>query len=235
MKIVTWNCNCALRTKTAELDELDADVIVAQECEDPARSSKEFLEWAADYQWIGDNKDKGLGVFAKKSAVLQRLDWSDDGLQLFLPCRVNDKINLVAVWTKKKGSQPAFRYIGQLWRYLQLHKDRMDSAPTIICGDFNSNSIWDRKRKIGNHSDVVSELANIGIHSIYHDQTREKQGHESQPTYYMYRNIEKPYHIDYVFASEELMHSKNTEVEVGRPEKWLNRSDHVPIMVEITI
>jgi exonuclease III len=234
MKIVTWNCNCALRTKTAELDEFDADVIVAQECEDPARSSKEFLEWAADYQWIGDNKHKGLGVFAKKSAVLQRLDWSDNGLQLFLPCRVNDKVNLVAVWTKR-GSRPAFRYIGQLWQYLQLHKDKMDSAPTIICGDFNSNSIWDRKRKTGKHSDVVSELANIGIHSLYHDQTREKQGHECKPTMYMYRNIEKPYHIDYVFASEELMHSKNTEVEVGRPENWLNHSDHMPIMVKITI
>ena len=106
LKIVTWNCNCALRTKTTELDELDADVIVAQECEDPAQSSEEFLAWAADYHWIGDNKHKGLGVFAKKSAVLQRLDWPDNGLQSFLPCRVNDKVNLIAVWTKK-GSTPA--------------------------------------------------------------------------------------------------------------------------------
>lgn len=123
MKIVSWNCNGAFREKYAAIDQLKVDIAVIQECEDPSQSTNAFRKWAGDYLWYGRSKNKGIGVFSRTSCSISRLDWEDNSLQLFLPCRVNDQFSLLAAWTKYANS-PNFRYIGQLWKYLQLHKLR---------------------------------------------------------------------------------------------------------------
>lgn len=50
MKIITWNCNGALRKKFESLLDFDADLIIVQECENPAESKdKKYLDWAENY------------------------------------------------------------------------------------------------------------------------------------------------------------------------------------------
>lgn len=120
MKIVTWNCNGAFRKKYQEIENLGADIYAIQECENPENAKGEYENWASSYIWHGENKHKGLGIFAHNGIDIQRLNWQDNGLQLFLPVRINNQFNLVAVWTKRANS-PTFRYIGQLWKYLELH------------------------------------------------------------------------------------------------------------------
>jgi len=247
MKIVTWNCNGALRKKTQEADLLNADILVIQECEDPEQSTLDYRAWAGSYLWAGKSKNKGIGIFAKNGHKLTKLDWNGSykikglksshpslywntkDLELFLPCKVNDELNLIAVWTKAAKS-PNFGYMGQFWKFLQIHRNELGRNKTIILGDFNSNSKWDEPDRWWSHSDVIQELKSLDIESLYHYQFTELQGKEKKPTFYMHRHIEKPYHIDYIFISKDLI--QESHLQIGQLD-WLKISDHLPLISNI--
>lgn len=234
MKIVTWNCNGAFRKKFEHILDFKADIYIVQECENPLESVlKEYQEWAKNHLWIGDGKNKGIGIFAKPEIELKKLDWSnkfeDHNVKHFLPCKINQEFDLLAVWTHRNNS-PNFGYIGQFWKYLQINKDKLNSI--IIAGDFNSNTIWDEWDRWWNHSDVVNELKDLGIESFYHIFNGEQQGKESNPTFYFQKKIERPYHIDYIFGSK-IFSDKLENIEIGKAQKWLKVSDHMPVCCEI--
>ena len=96
----------------------------------------------------------------------------------------------------------------------------------IIAGDWNSNKIWDYKREIGNHSDVVKHLAGKNIHSAYHTFFNEEHGAETRPTFYMNRNRLKPYHIDYCFVSDKFIVESVEVVDA-------DCSDHSPVKINL--
>jgi exonuclease III len=232
MKIVTWNCNGAFRNKFQKIVKVEADIYVIQECENPEHSKEEYGKWGKNHLWVGESKHKGLGIFASSSIKLHRLNWESNGLQFFLPVSVNSQFNLVGVWTKYANS-PTFRYIGQLWKYLALHKDKMVASPTVLCGDLNSNKIWDVWDCWWNHSDVVRELHDINMVSLYHAVTGEEQGAESTPTFFQQRNLRKPYHTDYAFSSRDMCNIQSAAVSVGHHTEWLEFSDHMPLTFTI--
>jgi len=231
MRIVSWNCNGAFRKKLAHLRSFDADVHVIQECEDPEQSTcPDYKAWASNYLWVGANKNKGLGIFARPEIVLAPLDLDAGTLESFIPCTLNGHFVLWAVWTRQANS-PTFRYIGQLWKYLQKHKATLSGKDAFVIGDFNSNVCWDAWDRWWNHSDVVRELEELEIHSLYHAIKNEAQGSESNPTFYMHRKRERPFHIDYAFLSKKYLPS--ALLEVGNPSIWLEHSDHMPLFVQI--
>ena len=140
---------------------------------------------------------------------------------------------LFAIWannTQDKNNQ----YIEQVWKAINHYDEILNNETTILTGDFNSNKIWDRKHRIGNHSEVVDRLANKNIFSIYHKHYNEEQGKETKPTFYLQRNKNKPYHIDYCFASESLI-EKFKEIEIGTYENWIEYSDHSPLFVKFEL
>jgi len=145
-----------------------------------------------------------------------------------LPCKINNDFDIVAVWTHRNNS-PNFGYIGQLWKYLQVNKEKLNT--TIIAGDFNSNAIWYEWDRWWNHSDVVNELKEVGIESFYHKFSGEHQGKETKPTLYFQRKQERPYHIDYVFGAQRFFDGLKN-IEIGHADKWLEISDHMPIICE---
>lgn len=232
MRIVSWNCNGALRKKYHLLDQIRADIYVIQECENPATSNDhDYQSWSDNYLWTGTSKNKGIGVFAREGIKLNLIDWSNSyqghEVRNFLSCRVNDSFDLLAVWLHQNNS-PNFGYIGQFWKYLQINKEKMTN--TIIAGDFNSNVRWDQWDRWWNHSDVVRELNEIGIVSLYHRYFNEIQGRESKPTFYLHRSLVKPYHIDYCFAPKR-MADKLTSLLVETFDDWIQVSDHVPMVI----
>lgn len=231
MRLVTWNCNGALRRKFLHLDALDADILVVQECEDPAQSSEDYQLWASDYAWVGYGKNKGIGIFPRRGQSLERLDWPDGGFELFLPVRIAGAIDVLGVWTQQATPASA-SYIGQFWHYLQLHRSAL-GRNAIIAGDFNSNAIWDLPRRTWNHSDCVRELKELGFRSLYHHVLNEEQGQETYPTFYLHRHETKPYHLDFVFAHEDRGDTIVSSLQVGWPSDWLTLSDHMPIVVDL--
>lgn len=233
MKIISWNCNGAFRKKFDKISDLGADIYVIQECEDPAQTSDlEYKDWSKNHLWIGDSKNKGLGIFAKPDIKLQLLDWSnkfrDHSVKYFLPCSVNDNFQLLGVWTHRNDS-PNFGYMGQFWKYLQTNLEYFENP--IIAGDFNSNAIWDQWDRWWNHSDVVEILKQNEIESIYHIISGEEQGCEKTPTFWLQKNVGKPYHIDYFFLSKEFQKPKKFHIE--EREGWIEFSDHVPLILDI--
>lgn len=231
MRIVTWNCNGAFRRKLSGIDALNADILIVQECENPDTSDAAYRSWAGQHLWAGSNRNKGLGVFARSGQALAPLQWAAGDLQQFMAVRIDDKIDLLAVWTKP-AVDSKFDYIGQFWRYLQLHKTRLQEN-LLICGDFNSNSIWDKRGRDWNHSRCVEELADCGFDSLYHLTRNERQGQETSPTFFLHRNTAKPYHIDYVFAHRARIANAQVRVAIGEPDEWLQFSDHMPLVIDI--
>ena len=221
MKIVSWNCRGAFREKFSVIQEENADIYVVQECENPQKYQKQFSEFLSNYVWYGENDNKGLGVFARSDIKIELNDWPFYCLRHFISMKINDSFDLVGVW----ASPP---YIEEYYIYQSINLDKYDEK-TLIIGDFNSNAIWDKDHGKRNHSAAVAELKSKNLISAYHHVTGEEQGNETQSTFYLHKNKNKKYHIDYCFLNPD----KIKEFQILNSEKWLQYSDHLPIRVVI--
>ena len=161
-----------------------------------------------------------MGTFAKNDIKIKSNNWNSYGLECYEFVKVNNKFDLIGVWA-------CDNYIEDYYVYQEIYKNNFNSN-TIIIGDFNSNSIWDEKYNKRNHSDVVSNLKEIGLESIYYYKINEIQGEETIATFYMYKQLEKPYYIDYCFMNPDLVESFEILDEI-----WLKHSDHIPLVLKI--
>ena len=225
MKIVSWNANCKFREKYTEIAKLGADIYVIQECENPETSkSEEYRDFVKNGFWIGDIPFKGLMVFSPNPEInLELLNWSTQDYRFFLPIRVNDRFTLVGSW----ACNP---YIQEFTDFLHTAKEHIDKG-SIILGDLNSNVIFDKDNyKTGKtHSKIVEDFLEIGLEDIYHFKSGDEQGKEKVPTFYLYRHLDKPYHIDHCFAAPEVV----KKMTIHARWQWLTLSDHLPIEIEL--
>jgi endonuclease/exonuclease/phosphatase family metal-dependent hydrolase len=177
--------------------------------------------------WVGDTKNKGLGVFSKKR--IEKIDIDDNHhdrkLKHFIAFTDHYDQKYIAVWTHKNNCA-AFQYIGQF--YLLIEKNHELINNSIIVGDFNSNSIWDEWDRWWNHSDIVKILANRGIYCVYHEINEEKQGKESQPTFFHRKDLKKSYHIDYIFSPKNLI-DRTIGFKIVRKDNSTEFSDHLAL------
>lgn len=198
-----------------------ADIYVIQECENPETSSdKYYREFAENSIWIGDRNNKGLGVFASSGIKLEKLSWSAGCLKHFLPVRVDDKFNLLAVW-----AQPS--HIEDYFIYQSLNINNFDKR-TIIMGDFSTNVSFDKKHRERTHMSVVQSLENIGLYSVYHKVYNENLGQETKPTCYLRKNLDIGYHFSYCFADFSVVKS----FEILCDETRIKYSAHNPLVLE---
>lgn len=227
----------AFRKKADLILAYKPDIIVIPECEQPEKFkfSSDNL-YPEDVIWHGTNLNKGLGVLSYSNYRFELLDCHNPDFKNILPIAVSGgslDFTLFAVWANNPEDKDG-QYVTQVWKALNYYQDLLSEKPSILVGDFNSNTIWDKPRRVGNHSTVVEKLETLKIFSTYHKFHNQVQGKEQHPTLYFYRHQDKPYHLDYCFASDVFMDVLEN-VEVGTYEKWKDYSDHKPIIVDFAI
>jgi exonuclease III len=224
----------AFRKKADIILAYQPDILIVPECE-----CIEKLIFGADTQkpgdvlWFGSNKHKGLAILAYNNLKLTLLDGHNPDLRMVVPISVTGggfDFTLFAVWANNPND-PEGQYVEQVWKAVHYYDGLLLPKRTVLAGDFNSNTIWDRNHRAGNHSNVVKYLEERGICSAYHLHHKQVQGTERHPTFYLYRNPNKPYHLDYCFISADIGRQLQT-VEIGDHASWAKYSDHVPLIIE---
>jgi exonuclease III len=222
----------AFRKKAPHILALQPDILIVPECEHTDKIKfKAELPAPSDMLWYGNNAHKGVGVFAFNGFKITLLEAHNPDFRYVLPlCIENERhrFTVFAIWTNNPNDSDG-AYITQVWKAIQYYQNLLNLTNTILIGDFNSNTIWDEPNRKGNHSDMVQKLAEKGIRSAYHEYFEQTQGQEAHSTFFMFRHKDRPFHIDYCFASSDLMQVL-AKVEVGAFEDWRAHSDHVPLI-----
>jgi exonuclease III len=222
----------AFRKKYEKILPYNPDLLIVPECEHPGKFTDDFY---SNVLWTGDNKNKGLGVFSFNDIEISLHESYCEEYRYVLPIKMTNPkaTNLIAIWSQNNKEDPKRRYIGEVWKSLNYYKDMLKST-VIIAGDFNWNVIWDRKPDYplyGTLTNVIHFLKQLEIHSVYHKSANISFGHEKEPTLYFRKNRKTPYHIDYVFASTDIINCTK-EFSIGKYDDWIALSDHMPLMAE---
>ena len=236
MKVVVWNCNMAFRKKAELLLPYEPDILIIPECENPDKLKFPTTNKAlTGIVWYGDNPNKGLGVFSYGEYKLRLLPIHDPAFKTIVPIAVTGPVNftLFAIWANNPADKPN-QYVGQIWKAIHYYEGLIKPKRTILAGDFNSNTIWDKPHRIGNHSALVDTLSAKKVRSVYHHHFAHAHGKEQHATFNLYKNITKPYHLDYCFASQDIL-SKLKSVEIGTHAEWKAYSDHLPLIIDFDI
>lgn len=227
----------AFRKKAEFILAHNPDIVVIPECENPDKLKFPVgTKLPTDILWYGSNQNKGIGIFSYSDYRFKLLKCHNPIFKNILPIAVtggNVDFTLFAIWANNPEDKDG-QYVTQVWKAIHYYENLITENKTILIGDFNSNTIWDKPRREGNHTTVVNKLESKKIFSTYHKYYNQLQGKEQHPTLYMYRNASKPYHIDYCFASNDFMEILES-VEVGTYQDWTKYSDHKPLIINFNL
>ena len=227
MRIVSWNCNGGLRTKLPLLTALAPDILLVQEC-----SAQHVSESGADWShWVGKDPHRGIGALIFGNHAIEASPPFPSDLPWFQPLRLPGyNLNILNAWAC--AATPSLRYVRLMHKALDWFlKSHNVDGPALIGGDFNSNRQFDAKHGALDHTALVDRLAALDLVSVYHYTTGESHGEESNPTFYLYRHLERPYHLDYFFLKRSFL--ENSSLSVGDPAVWLSASDHMPLILDV--
>ena len=225
MRITAWNCQMAFRNDYQKLmDSLRPDIAIITECENEERLKNVAFN---NLVWKGDNLNKGIGIFSfSKNYHLELHNEYIEEIKDVIPVKVTGRkeFTLFGCWAKKE-----LNYIFGITDSLEKYMKTI-SGEILIAGDLNANQIW-RESKDKGYTKFMTMLTKKEIHSCYHEWTKEEHGKEKMKTHFTRRDSNRGFHIDYCWASKDLLEQMNN-VEIPEFEDWIDFSDHVPLNVE---
>ena len=148
----------AFRNKASVIFKYSPDILIIAECEHPQKMTfKNQKLNPTDSLWFGHNQNKGLGIFSYSDFSFKVLDVHNENFKMIVPIIVSNKsfqFNLFAVWANNPNDING-HYVTQVWKAIHYYDSIITGNKTILIGDFNSNTIWDKPKRAGNHSTVV--------------------------------------------------------------------------------
>jgi exodeoxyribonuclease-3 len=241
MRLVAWNCNAGFHRKAAALAALAPDIAVISECAAPEILAEKAPGFApSGMLWTGDNRHKGLAVFSFGGYELTTVRRRAVPIAYALAARVSgpQSFNLLALWAHYGKAPRTVDAPGPTLAAVDAYRRFLREQPSIVAGDLNNHTRWDKPGKASNHANAVARLAALGLASAYHRFFGATPGAEAHPTLYWRDRTEHgpSYHIDYAFASEGLLQRVGA-VRIGTHAEWVasGLSDHVPVIVDIEL
>jgi len=230
----------ALHRKWSVLTALAPDVAIVPESAHPEIVASKCPAFdAASAVWVGENRNKGLAVFAfgDYSVELSAESAPENPWTPLIQVSGPVEFLLLAVWANNKRPHYHPRRGSPALRAIRQHGARLAAGDAVVAGDFNNNLIWDRPGRETNHALLVEELEQLGLASAYHAVTGEAHGEELQPTHYWLDRAAGglTYHLDCCLVPRRW--AAACSVTVGGFDEWMGSglSDHVPVVVEMDV
>ena len=109
----------------------------------------------------------------------------------------------------------------------------LERGRSVIVGDFNDGPHFDSDygRSFARTSEL---LGSAGYRNLYNARAGEAYGAETAATFFFTRNRAKPFFIDHAFLPA-LWLGNVRGFEIGSPEKWLDVSDHMPLVLDLAV
>ncbi|MCR4856835.1 MAG: endonuclease/exonuclease/phosphatase family protein [Bacteroidales bacterium] len=247
MKLVSWNCHQCYRKKADFVLERNPDILIIPECESTDRLGLGLFSSpiTGQYWFANDNEDgitnynKGIGIFSYNGYQIKLLDCFNGKFRYVIPVEVFNQTKhyiVFGIWAQQDKKQLCL-YSEHILNAIEYYSSLLDADNVILAGDFNSGLQFDLENPRCKFREIVSFLAKKKISSAYHTFFKENFGDETHPTHYFQYKNDRPFHIDYCFASASLI-DKLTNVEVGTYEEWCSdknrRSDHTPLLIDFS-
>lgn len=226
MKIISYNINDSKSWKIERLLGMNADVIVAPEITCPEDAN---LPETLDMKWYGvdyfyrEKRWKGLGIIWQKGNGFVP-DWFNPDFSYGIPLIVDDYL-ILGIWPTKNAANEPQSYPQIAQEIIREYAPHFKDFKTMVVGDFNCYvKQYDATKQYGDILKVNELLESYGLHSLYHQQTREAFGKESAATYYHRFHESEPFFLDYAYA--------NFPVASFRMFPWdKEMSDHVGLEI----
>ncbi|MHB1018103.1 MAG: endonuclease/exonuclease/phosphatase family protein [Coriobacteriia bacterium] len=227
MRIVSWNANYNGRRHSFDsalemLEPLQPDIVVL--CETAPPSAPDGSRVCR----VGAGTP-GLAVVALGEYELEPHPLNDGAPPLAAGFSVHGphELHLVAAWPVQRTGGATYHQV--LTEAVDRYEGFLTAGPAMLIGDLNSSTRVTSQQQT--HPQFVQRAEELGLRSLYHEQSGEAHGDELVPTYRHQNRAEQPFHIDYCFASADLR--AGARLTVLDSDEWWGRSDHCPIVVEV--
>ena len=230
LRVVSWNCADHFSKKAQALLDLNPSFAIVPEVREHHAGQ---LGDAYATLWDGEPGNRGLLVAASEPWRLRIIKRATARHMVLTQAELGEqKVTLIGVWSMPGPG----KYVGTVLSGLDELIGDAGEENVIVAGDFNASARFDSQNAARHSFDHIAQRLHAkGLHSLWHIKEGQVFGQETVPTYYHQWKREQPFHIDFMFASDNLV-KRLKSFSIGDFDVWCqNHSDHAPLIAEFDL